>query len=188
MRSFIAIEIPSHVKDALGKLQDELRRTGGDVAWVNPESIHLTLKFLGEVEKKRIGEVEKVCLATSEKLPTFKLSLNGSGAFPNARHPRVLWAGLSGETTTLRRLQEHLDEQLAPIGFDPEEKDFRPHLTIGRVKSNRNVGELITRADLYQMPALSFVVEEIVLMKSDLHSEGAIYTKLFNAKLRNPER
>ncbi|HKX29280.1 MAG TPA: RNA 2',3'-cyclic phosphodiesterase [Blastocatellia bacterium] len=184
MRTFIAIDIPSEVKDALAALQNELRGAGADVAWVNPESIHITLKFLGEIEKKRISEVEQVCVKSGEESPTFKLSLNGPGVFPNPRHPRVLWVGLSGDVRPLERLQEQLEERLAAIGFDPEEMDFRPHLTIGRVKSNRNAGELIAQAERYSVPALSFLVEEIVVMKSDLHQEGAIYKKLSAAKLK----
>jgi 2'-5' RNA ligase len=185
MRTFIAIDIPSEVKDALAALQNELRQTRADVMWVNPEGIHITLKFLGEIEKKRISEVEQICLRIGEESPTFKLSIGSPGVFPNARHPRVLWVGLAGEIQPLEQLQRQLEERLAAIGFDPEENDFSPHLTIGRVKSNRNAGELITQANRYSIPALSFVVEEITLMKSELHPDGAIYKTLSEARLKN---
>jgi RNA 2',3'-cyclic 3'-phosphodiesterase len=184
MRCFIAIEIPSEIKSAFIDLQNDLRNAGADVAWTNPDNVHLTLKFLGEIDKKLIGEVEKVCLETIADMPPFKLSINGTGVFPNARHPRVLWVGLSGDVERLERLQEQLDERLAGIGFDNEEKDFQPHLTVGRIRSNKNLRELLARSDGYTLPALSFVVQEIVLMKSDLLPSGACHTELARARMK----
>jgi 2'-5' RNA ligase len=178
MRTFIAIEIPSEVKSALAALQDDLRRAGADVSWTRPENIHLTLRFLGEVDERRIVEVEKVCVASAAEFQPFTLRLNDTGVFPNARQPRVLWAGLAGEIEKAVEMRKRLDDGLALIGFEREEKYFRPHLTIGRVKSNRKTGELLALADARQVPALSFVVTEIVLMKSELHPAGARYTPI----------
>ena len=185
MRTFIAIEVPSEVKTAVAALQDELRRAAADVTWTNIENIHLTLKFLGEVEKKLLSDIEKICLETVAEFQPFSLSINGTGAFPNARHPRVLWIGLAGEVNTLESLQERLDERLASIGFEPEEKDFSPHLTVGRVRSNKNARELLALADVYSLPALSFVVQEVLLMKSDLHPSGASHTELARARMKD---
>src|SRR5262245_65628784 len=142
MRTFIAIEIPSEIKSALAALQDELRRAGADVSWTKPENIHLTLKFLGEVDERRIGEVEKVCVASAAEFQPFTLRLNETGVFPNARQPRILWAGLAGEIEKTVEMRKRLDDGLALIGFEREEKDFRPHLTIGRVKSKRQIREM----------------------------------------------
>jgi 2'-5' RNA ligase len=184
MRCFIAIEIPSDIRSALIELQTDLRSAGADVAWTNPDNVHLTLKFLGEIDKKLISEVEKVCTETIADVPPFELKISGTGVFPNARHPRVLWIGLGGEIEKLERLQEQLDERLARVGFDNEEKDFQPHLTIGRIRSNKNLRELLARSDGYTLPALSFVVQEIVLMKSDLLPSGACYSELARARMR----
>jgi 2'-5' RNA ligase len=96
----------------------------------------------------------------------------------------VLWVGLDGEIEVLDRLQEKLDDRLVTIGFDPEEKDFRPHLTLGRVRSNKNIREMLAQASQYSLPALSFTVQEIVLMKSDLLPTGAQYSELAKAKLK----
>jgi 2'-5' RNA ligase len=183
MRTFIAIEIPSEVKSALAALQDDLRRAGADVSWTRPENIHLTLRFLGEVDERRIGEVEKVCVASAAEFRPFTLSLYDTGVFPNARQPRVLWAGLAGEIEKAVEMRKRLNDGLALIGFEREEKDFRPHLTIGRVKSNRKTRELIALMDARQVPALSFVVTEIVLMKSELHPAGARYTPMAKVSL-----
>jgi RNA 2',3'-cyclic 3'-phosphodiesterase len=184
MRCFIAIEIPSEIKSAFIELQNDLRIAEADVAWTNPDNVHLTLKFLGEIDKKLISEVEKVCLETIADMRPFNLSINGTGFFPNARHPRVLWVGLGGEVERLEQLQEHLDERLGGIGFDIEEKDFQPHLTVGRIRSNKNLRELLTRSGGYTLPAFSFAVEEIVLMKSDLLPSGACHTELARAKMK----
>src|SRR5262249_2148089 len=183
MRTFIAIEIPSEVKSAFAALQDEVRRAGVDVSWTRPENIHLTLRFLGEVDERRIGEVEKVCVTSAAEFQPFTLSLNDTGVFPNARQPRVLWAGLAGGIAKAAEMGKRLDDGLALIGFEREDKDFNPHLTIGRVKSNRKTRELIALADARRVPALSFVVTEIVLMKSELHPAGARYTPIAKVSL-----
>lgn len=184
MRTFIAIEIPSEIRSALAALQTELRRAGADVGWTRPENIHLTLKFLGEVDERRIMEIEKVCVSSATGFQPFTLSLDDTGVFPNARQPRILWAGLAGEIEKAAEMQRRLDERLALIGFEREEKAFRPHLTIGRVKSNRKTRELLALADAHRLPALSFVVTEIVLMKSELHPARARYTLMTRASLQ----
>ena len=184
MRCFIAIEVPSEVRSAFVELQDDLRGAGADVAWTNPDNIHLTLKFLGEIDKKLASEVEQVCLETIASMSPFKLSINRIGFFPNERHPRVLWVGLGGQVETLEKLQEQLDERLAGIGFEVEEKVFQPHLTVGRIRSNKNLREMLKRSDGYSLPTLSFMVEEIVLMKSDLLSSGACYSELAKARMK----
>lgn len=178
MRTFIAIEIPSEVKSALAALQTELRRAGADVSWTKPENLHLTLNFLGEVDERRIAEVEKACVDLAAEFQPFTLSLNDTGVFPNARQPRVFWAGLSGEVENVAEMHKLLNERLAPIGFKREEKRFHPHLTIGRLKSNKKTRELLALADAHRLPALSFVVTEIVLMKSELHPAGSEYTPM----------
>lgn len=184
MRTFIAIEIPSEIKSALAALQDELRRAGADVSWTKPENIHLTLKFLGEVDEGRIGEIEEVCAASAAGFQPFTLSLNDMGVFPNARQPRVLWAGLAGEIEKAAGMQRRLEAGLALIGFEREEKAFRPHLTIGRLKSNKKTRELLALAGARRLPALSFTVGEIVVMKSELHPAGARYTPIVKVPLR----
>ncbi|HMZ18552.1 MAG TPA: RNA 2',3'-cyclic phosphodiesterase, partial [Blastocatellia bacterium] len=97
MRTFIAIEIPPTVKTALAALQTELRRAAADVGWTTAENFHLTLRFLGEVEEARLGEIRRVCDETAATVSSFTLRLSGAGAFPNVRQPRVLWAGVAGE-------------------------------------------------------------------------------------------
>lgn len=184
MRTFVAIEIPSEIRFALAALQTELRQVGADVSWTRSENIHLTLRFLGEVDKRLITEIEKVCVETTIGFQPFTLNLNGVGVFPHSRQPRTLWAGLAGEIEKTVEMRKRLDEKLALIGFEREEKEFRPHLTIGRLKSNRKSRELIAAAALYDLPSLSFEASEIVVMKSELHPAGARYTRIGVAALK----
>src|SRR5215510_1145014 len=116
MRTFIAIEIPSEAKSALAALQDDLRRAGADVSWTRPENIHLTLRFLGEVDERRIGEVEKVCVASAAEFRPFTLSLNDTGVLPSAGQPRGLWAGLAGEIEMGVEIRKRVNDGLALIG------------------------------------------------------------------------
>jgi 2'-5' RNA ligase len=178
MRTFIAIEIPEQVKTELARLQSDLRRVQADVSWTKPENIHLTLRFLGEVEEKKLEALKRVCAESAAEFAPFVLALKGAGVFPNFRQPRVLWAGLAGETETAARLQRRLEEGLVSLGFAPEDKPFKPHLTVGRVKSGKNARQVAALAEIAELPALSFEVGEIVLMKSELHTAGARYTPL----------
>ncbi len=183
MRLFIAIEIPDAIKTELSKLQTELRRAGADVSWTKPENIHLTLRFLGEVGEWQLDDLKRLCAEIAAEFQPFSLRLKDTGYFPNFRQPRVLWVGLAGETGIAAELQERLEEGLITIGFDQQDKPFKAHLTIGRVKSGKNVKQLVAASDMYPLPELSFEVGEIVLMKSDLHPAGARYTALIRCPL-----
>ncbi len=183
MRTFIAIEIPAAIKMELAKLQAELRRTGADVGWTNPDNIHLTLRFLGEIEEARLTGLKQLCVEIAAEFQPFTLRLKDTGYFPNFKQPRVLWAGLAGEISIAQELQRRLEAGLTALGFDPEDKPFKPHLTIGRVKSSKNIQQLVAKSDMYPLPELSFEVGEIVVMKSELHPAGARYTPQAKVKL-----
>lgn len=185
MRTFIAIEIPPAVKTALAAMQTELRRAAADVAWTKPENLHLTLRFLGEIEERRLQTVKRVCDEAAATVPPFVLRLNGGGVFPNLRQPRVLWAGLAGEIEMAAQLQSRLEQALTAQGFAPEDKPFNPHLTVGRVKSQQNARQVAALAEIQSLPEIAFEVREIVLMKSDLHPTGARYTALAKSPLQS---
>lgn len=187
MRLFIAIEIPHEIKAALAAAQNHLRQIRADVSWTKPENIHLTLKFLGEVEESRLNEIRQVMNDAVSETSFFSLGLQGMGVFPDERQPRVLWAGLTGAIEQLQKLQRRLDGGLRQINLSDGNNDFHPHLTIGRIKSNRNTRELLAEAQQYALPALSFNVSEIVLMKSELHPAGARYTALIRAPLERTD-
>lgn len=184
IRTFIAIEIPNSIKTTLTAMQHDLQRAAADVSWTKPENFHLTLRFLGEVEERRIEEVKDVCDKAAAAFRPFMLRLNNAGVFPNFRQPRVLWAGLAGEIEVAQKLQAHLEKSLVSLGFAPEDKPFKPHLTVGRVKSPKNARQVAALTEIHSLPELSFEVREIVLMKSELHSTGARYTTLAKSELQ----
>ena len=184
MRTFFAVELPRNVKAEMAHLQTELRRAGADVGWTNPENIHLTLRFLGEIEEGRLNSLKQVCAETVAEFHPFSLCLKETGYFPDFRRPRVLWVGLGGSIEIATQLQNRLEQGLMAFGFDREDKPFKPHLTIGRVKSGKNIKPLVAKADMYRLPELSFEVGEIVLFKSELLPAGARYTALSKSKFR----
>lgn len=193
VRAFIAIELPGSVKSALSQLQDNLKRSEHtSVKWVDTGSIHLTLKFLGNIATETIPELTKVLSEAARGITPFHLELGEMGVFPNLRAPRVVWVGLRGETATLSVLQENIENALIPLGFPPENRAFSPHLTLGRVREKASPGE---RRSLGQAVASSkvasmepFPVDSLSLMRSTLTREGAVYSRLYSVALREVEQ
>ncbi len=186
MRLFIAIELTDEIRAALAAVQRELRRAQADVTWTKPDHQHLTLKFLGEVEAQLVPAITQACQQAVSAIHPFSVSLKDTGAFPHLKQPRVLWIGLERGLAELRELHARLDEHLAPLGFEKDARAFKPHLTLGRVKSMKNVSALVSRLTATRLPTLAFSVGEIVLMHSQLHPAGSIYTPLARVALPSP--
>ncbi|UCD34456.1 MAG: RNA 2',3'-cyclic phosphodiesterase [Nitrospiraceae bacterium] len=183
MRSFIAIELPESAKSALAGLQQELKESGADVRWVKPEHIHLTLKFLGDVGSEVIDSLIQVLKGTCREGNPFSIEIRGTGVFPHARSPRVIWAGVSGGAA-LAALQRDIERGLSALGFDSEERPFVPHLTVGRVRSSLGKRQLIEKVDGFRDALFAEVdVRSVALMKSDLSPAGAHYTALARISL-----
>jgi RNA 2',3'-cyclic 3'-phosphodiesterase len=184
MRTFVAIELPAEVKRALGALQDELRAARADVSWPKPENFHLTLKFLGEVEEARVEEIRQACAEAASAARGFDLKLEGIGLMPHRRQPRVVYVAVGGQVRELGELKREVEEQLAALGFEQEARPFKPHVTLGRVKSRERVRELVALCESGRFAAREFSVGEIVLMRSELQAAGARYTPLSRAALQ----
>ena len=195
IRTFVAVELPEDVKQALTSAQEELRahmgRAANAIRWVRPEGIHLTLQFLGDVAEASIPGIVKAIQAASTGSRCISLELSGLGVFPNLRRPRVLWAGIEGTPQAmkdLQRLHQAVSHGLTPLGFKPD-KSFDPHLTLGRVRDTARPGEIAVISDIvsslsnHLMPKLSFQIDAISLMKSDLQPGGSIYTRLAHLEL-----
>ena len=189
VRCFIAISLPDRVKDGLKQLQVELKAGGAtSIKWVDPYSIHLTLKFLGSVDGAKISPITAAMTEAVEGVPPFSLKVEGLGAFPNLRRAQVVWVGVSGEVDRLAHLQQRLEDELVGLGFAPERRGFTPHLTLARVRDRVSAGEreglgqLI--ADTKFETAGSFPVEAVSLMRSQLTREGAIYSRISAAGLK----
>jgi 2'-5' RNA ligase len=175
MRTFVAIPLPENTKSTLSLMQASLKSTGADVRWASTSSIHMTLKFLGEIDPPALPRLTCCLAAAAAGESPFSLVVGGLGAFPNLRNPRVVWCGLEGELDRLMALQAKVEAGCSKLGFPPEERSFSPHLTLGRVKGSRNLaalGDCIRagsplRADLR--------VEVLNIYKSTLTPSGAIY-------------
>ena len=189
VRCFIAIELPEEVKAGLRDIQAQLKSGGQtSIKWVDPYSIHLTLKFLGGVDAAKIEPITVAMKEASRDIHPFSLKVEGLGAFPNLRRVQVVWVGVSGEVDRLADLQQRIEDNLAGLGFAPEKRRFTPHLTLARVRDRASSGE---REGLGQLiaatkfgAARSFPVAAVSLMKSHLTREGAIYSRISTAELK----
>jgi len=191
IRSFIAIELPEALKQELVKLQGKLRQPQQSwIKWANPQGIHLTLKFLGNVSADKIPSLTKAIEAAAQGTPPFRLEVSGVGAFPNLKRTQVVWVGVGGEIDVLRQLQRRVESHLAPLGFAPEKREFSAHLTLARVRNQatpserERLGQLIA-ATRFET-AHTIKVDAIDLMKSQLTREGAVYTKIGSTGLDKP--
>ena len=190
IRSFIAIELPEEVKAGLHRLQTELTLPQYTfVKCVAPESIHVTLKFLGNISPQKVAEITKVMEQASQGVSPFQLQISDVGAFPNMRQPRVLWVGIKGELDKLAAWQKRIDDGLVPLGFVKETRPFTPHLTLARLRENcspgdrRDLGELVMKTPVevdYKV-----AVNSLSLMRSQLLPGGAIYSRLAEVKLKS---
>jgi 2'-5' RNA ligase len=184
IRSFLAIELPEPILRKIGEVQESLRSSHADVRWTNPDKIHLTLKFFGNIEESRIDPIFKSIEKPIRNTPPFSLKVRGVGAFPRLKNPRVIWIGLLDERETLTSLQKEIEAYLEKIGFQPEDRPFHPHLTLGRAKSDRGREELVGRMEGRREEEFGdFEVERVVLFKSELRPSGPIYTPLGELRL-----
>ncbi len=177
IRTFIAIPIPDRLEQAFEELLREMRCTDSGVHWVKPASIHLTLKFLGEITPQSREAVFAAVESAVAGRVSFELHTAGPGAFPSLRHPKVFWIGLQPQNLDpLNQLQADIETHLADRGFPREARTFKPHLTVGRVKSPRNLEKIAGQFGAYPFPNVSIPVREILVMKSELTRQGAMYS------------
>jgi RNA 2',3'-cyclic 3'-phosphodiesterase len=175
MRLFIAINLPDEVRTQLKELQRLLRPLASTAKWVPPESIHITLKFLGEVPEKRVEQIDTALASLAWK--PFTISVHSVGFFPGARSPRVLWAGM--EAPTMQGLTEALDTRLEPLGFEREKRAFRPHITLARAKTSPLDKALVTASATFNERNFgSFIADRIYLVQSMLKPTGAVYSTI----------
>lgn len=175
IRTFIAVDLPQAVKAYLDQLSAELRQQAprGSVRWVQPDRMHLTLRFIGETEKNLVNKIGHALDETAAAHRPFNLHLQGFGCFPNCRRPRVLWAGMAGDLQAAAALKRDIDQALIPFGWSPEERPFQPHLTVGRVKDARQLSE---QRWPDQIQPLAIPVTSIHFVESELTPQGPIYT------------
>ena len=191
IRSFIAIELPEEVKAGLVELQARLKSgMQPAVKWVDPYSIHLTLKFLGNIAVDKIAAITKAMEEAAQEISPFQLKVKNLGVFPNLRRVQVVWVGINGEVDKLSQLQQRIELNLVPLGFASESRPFVPHLTLARLRDRaspderQKFGQLI--ADTKLEAVYTIKVDSINLMRSQLTREGAIYSQISSVRLKKP--
>lgn len=181
LRLFVAVSLPKDVRDALGRLQEELRRRGlSGLRWVRPEGVHFTLKFLGETPAAKVPAISEALAGATRERRWLRLSLGAMGTF-GGRRPRVLWLDITGDVERLREVQQAVEGALVEVGFPPEERGFSPHLTLARVRQppQPGIAERVSQAlESVAPPRAEFEVREVVLMRSTLKPSGAVYERL----------
>jgi 2'-5' RNA ligase len=187
-RLFVALEPPEPVRRRLGALAEDLRRgagrAGDEVRWVPPANVHLTLQFLGAVPEERVAAVEAALGEAAAEARPLSLSVRGVGGFPNARRPRVLWAGLEGDLAPLAALVAGLGARLGKLGFPPEDRPFSPHLTLGRARDGHGAPGLAgALAGAGQAEAAPWRASELVLFESHLSPRGPRYEAIARVAL-----
>jgi len=185
IRTFVAIETSSAVRDWAAELIDEFRRTGAEVKWVAPQNLHVTLKFLGDVDA---GEIQQVCRAVEQAVADaapFEFEVRGAGAFPDTRRPRTVWLGIGQGSHQIIALNERIEPPLKKLGFPKEARQFQPHLTIGRIRRGgpgvAELGELI--AEHEDLDIGRTLVGEAIVFSSQLGRSGPTYEALARAPL-----
>ena len=183
VRAFIAIELPETLKDKLTDIQTALKANLKDgVSWAKSETVHLTVKFIGNIEPSRLKEVSTAIKNATAVTGSFELTAKGLGAFPSIARPSTLWVGIE-ESRELKALHERVESRTEDIGLQREKKGLHPHLTLARVRSSRAKAEIRRRLvealkDFTLELSHRFTVKEVVLFKSELHKDGAVHTPI----------
>ena len=184
IHTFIALELPPPVISLLHKVQQDLKRLKIRARWVRPENIHLTLKFLGDINPDHLDKIGDAMAGAAIEFPPVTLTVRGIGVFPGIKRPRVIWVGLGGDIRSLLALQSRLEQELAGAQFPKDKRSFKAHLTLGRIK--QPVNPAVIRQMIGEYASLTsdeFTWDQVFLFKSDLKPSGAVYSKLKQTNL-----
>ena len=184
MRLFVALDLPSETRESVWRAAAPLRERAFPVRWAGPDTLHLTLKFLGDVSDERVPELYEALHAAVQGARPVPIAVDTCGAFPAAERPRVIWAAVGAEPA-LELLQHGVERTFTPLGFPPDGRPFRPHLTLGRVGRGvtpRAFAGLADALDAFEVHAAA-VAEAVVLVRSTLHRDGAVYQELDRERL-----
>jgi len=187
MRAFIAVELPEDIRGSLARIQEKLKTAQADVKWVEPQNIHLTIKFLGERDDKKIEKIMQILEETASDKKAFQACICSIGVFPKVDFPRVIWLGIDKGDSEIKTIAKELEEKIAKIGIPKEERPFSSHITIGRTKSALNRENLVQclkkTANDFEMERLEFNITRLTLFKSTLGPKGPTYEALKVANL-----
>ena len=184
-RIFVAIDLSEEARDRVSTYITGLRNEFSKlrVSWARPEKLHLTLKFIGDTDKNWLRKLERAVSAVAGSHTSIDLSISGTGVFPSARKPRVLWLGIKGNTETLRKVSQEIEAEYEKLGFAHDKREFSPHLTIARLREPRIARELVEKHLAQQFKAVKFSASELVLYESSFLPTGSVYSIVSKADL-----
>lgn len=187
MRLFIAINLPESERARIAALIPSFEKITQSVRWLEPDTFHVTVKFLGDVADTDVPAVASALERAVSGLRAFQLHIGGIGAFPNAQRARVIWLGI-GTSETLTRIHDRVDGAMSELGFDKETRPFAPHITLGKLRNNKTIDrgamDQIAAAAVYKA---NIGVATVDVMRSHLGRTGAQYERLHSAKLQSGE-
>jgi 2'-5' RNA ligase len=178
MRAFLAIELPESVRTAVAAYQRQLVDSRADVKWVERDNLHITVRFLGEIDQATQRDVEALVRRVTVQAAPSDIVLSEIGAFPSMRAPRVIWIGAGSGHESLARVAQQIETGLEGLGFPPERRGFVVHATLGRVRSARGLTDLVRRLNERSWEPRAMRVEMVTLFQSQLSGAGSIYTPL----------
>lgn len=192
MRAFISVELPDAVKNNIGNLINELKKSNSEIKWVKAENLHITLQFLGRVKDHKIDDLIKLTTKAVTGIGSFKVGFEGLGTFPEGKNPKVIWVGVapkrgSGQAEggdKLCALAKNLEETFYKTGYIGEKREFKSHITIGRIKDKRGADKLLERSTGFKGPKFGeAIIDHINIMNSTLTQSGPIYEKIKGVKI-----
>jgi len=191
VRLFVACEVPDEVKQAIGEVIETLRgRSRNAVRWIRPEGVHVTLKFLGEAPVKQLPAIKLAIQEATVGHSPFELEFSSIGTFGGREGLRIMWVGIAGDVLRLEALVRAVNAALAVVGFEPERRPFRPHLTLGRVRdeiSTRTRAEIEVAVGKMDVPPSTWRTPQVSLMRSRLTPQGASYDVIATFPLKVPQ-
>lgn len=193
IRVFIAFDFSEDIYSALDRITIDLKKQleGLPIRWVPIHNIHLTIKFLGNIPSNELDKLNNLLFEISNTIPSFKISLFGSGTFPSYQRPRVIWIGLKSPPA-LEEFQRQLEERTSSQGFQAEKRKFSPHITIGRVAKNApkmEITEIGRRLENFKIGLIGTdCLSQVHIYQSDLKPDGPVYKKLYTASLFKANR
>ncbi|HZY09954.1 MAG TPA: RNA 2',3'-cyclic phosphodiesterase [Bacteroidota bacterium] len=184
IRSFIAFETPALIRKKMLELQTELKKSNAHVRWEPESKFHATLSFLGNIQEQLLPKIIEKIQETLMPFSIFDIIYQNLGAFPNNRTPHVIWIGCHNPDGKLQQMKETLDGQLEQFGVQAENRQFRPHITLGRVKSPKGRKDLIQKLESLTFQPMAATITDIAIMKSILKPEGSEYSILKTISLQ----
>jgi len=187
IRAFIAVEIDQPLKQKISELISKLKKSDTNIKWVNENQIHFTLKFLGNIEESKVQAISAVLKSIASHSKEFALTLSDIGAFPNMKRPRVIWIGVDKGADNLKILADKIEIELEKLGFEKEKREFKSHLTLGRVRSLKNRknrdSDHFLKMQKWSLSLGEIKIDKLILFQSTLTPKGATYTQLVAAEL-----